>query len=69
MLGHSGAMNNLALCYEIGKGVESNLPKVIELFSNAVKIGDSDEMFNLALCYKKGLGVRENLQNAFDLFC
>jgi len=46
-LGNACAMNNLGYIYQYGKGVETNIPRAIELYEKAVKLGNKTAMNNL----------------------
>lgn len=61
------AMNNLAILYERGRGVEKNLQKAFELYKEATENGGKNiEFSNLANCYFWGRGVEQNYKNAFE---
>ncbi len=62
------ALNNLAVCYLIGDGVEQNTVKAVEYFKKAVKCGDDFAMVNLADCQMIGNGVKINEKAAFELY-
>lgn len=50
-LGHLKSMNNLALMYEKGEGVEKNIEKSLELYFKAIKLGNVDALNNLGHYY------------------
>ncbi len=61
------AMNNLAVQYELGKGVEKNLQKAFELFKEATENGgESLEFSNLANCYFWGSGTDVDYAKALE---
>ena len=52
--GNAAAQNNLALCYESGKGVEKHLTKAQYWFSKSAEQGNPHAQCNLGyLCLKK----------------
>jgi TPR repeat protein len=50
-------MNNLAICYQNGDGVERNMEKAFELYSKAFVCGSVDAGFNSAVCTENGWGT------------
>ncbi len=63
------AMNNLAVLYENGYGVEKNLHKAFELFKEATENGgNSLEFSNLGNCYFYGRGTEKDYQKALEAF-
>src|SRR5438874_2518293 len=50
--GDSEAQNNLAFCYENGKGVKIDLKKAIHLYQKSAEAGNYNAQYNLAICYK-----------------
>jgi TPR repeat protein len=60
-------MNNLALLYYFGKGIEKNLEKALYWFQKAAENGEKDAMINLALLYCSE-GTEKNLEKAFYWF-
>jgi TPR repeat protein/uncharacterized protein (UPF0335 family) len=52
--GYVSALNDLAVLYENGDGVEANGAQAIELLKRAAQQGDPLAMYNLALHYKDG---------------
>ncbi len=65
--GLSGAMNNLAVLYEQGKGVEINLEKAFELFKRASENGgEALEYSNLAGCYFWGKGTQKDYKKSLE---
>ena len=63
-LGHVEAQFLLALCYEIGTGVEESAAEAFYWYSKAAEQGHTSAQFNLAICYEKGRGVEQNQQEA-----
>ena len=53
-------MNDLAVLYTYGLGVEQSYSKARELYEKAVGLGSADAMNNLALLYQYGFGVRKD---------
>jgi uncharacterized protein len=45
--GNSKALNNLALMYEEGTGVDKDLKKAIEIYTQAAKLGNTNAKQNL----------------------
>lgn len=62
------ALNNLAVCYLMGKGIKKDVKQAIKYFTRAVKMGDDFAMLNLADCYAVGNGVHRNERKAFELY-
>ena len=61
------AMNNLAILYESGKGVEKNSKKAFELYKEATENGGRTIAFsNLASCYFYGTGTEVDYKKALD---
>lgn len=63
-LGHTGAVYNLALCYESGRGVAQDYGKAVLCYKVAAFKGHSKAMYNLAFCYEQGRGVEKDLKMA-----
>ena len=51
------AMNNLAICYEYGQGVEKDEEEAFKLYKRAAEAGDDVAQNNLGNCYEKGTGT------------
>lgn len=66
--GNVWAMNDLALFYSHGIGVDKDRKKAVELYNRAANAGDEAAMFNLGLQYFYGDGVSKSYQTAFELF-
>tara|TARA_R110000782_G_scaffold266526_4_gene361038 strand:- start:2084 stop:2830 length:747 start_codon:yes stop_codon:yes gene_type:complete len=62
--GDHRAMYALGSMYASGQGVEKNLKKSFELFSEAAKNGRADAMYKLGLMYEQGQGISQNLKKA-----
>lgn len=62
--GDHRAMYALGSMHASGQGVEKNLKKSFELFSEAAKNGRADAMYKLGLMYEQGQGISQNLKKA-----
>lgn len=62
--GDHRAIYALGSMYSAGQGVEKDLSKSFELFSEAAKYGRADAMYKLGLMYESGQGVTQDLQKA-----
>ena len=60
------AINNLAICYQQGIGVNRDDRKAFSLLSKAVYHGDIMAEFNVGQAYYFGLGVERDLSKAFE---
>ena len=63
---HVYAINNLALCYQQGIGVECDLQKAFYLLCKAFSLGDSMAGFNIGQAYWFGLGVAQDTEKGLD---
>jgi len=63
---HVYAINNLAICYQQGIGVECNFQKAFYLLSKAFALGDLMAGFNMGQAYWFGLGVAQDSKKGFD---
>lgn len=63
--GRKEALNDLALLYLKGKGVEKNEVRAFELFRKAARMGDAAAQINAALIYAWGEGVPNNKIKAY----
>ena len=66
--GYVSALNNLAVLYEAGDGVDSDNTKAIELFKRGAEQGHPLAMYNLGVHYRNGFGVKRNLTQAAEYF-
>lgn len=57
---HLSALCNVALSYELGRGVAQDKAKAVELYSNAAAKGSNYSRTNLSLFYAKGISVPQN---------
>lgn len=62
--GDHRAMYALGSMYASGQGVEKNLKKSFELFSEAAKNGRADAMYKLGLMHEQAQGISQNLKKA-----
>lgn len=56
--GDRQAQYELALAYETGDGVESDLEKAAKMYLRAAKKGHADAQANLGAMYQEGRGVK-----------
>ena len=66
--GVNECINNLAIMYYNGQGVEQNYAKAIELYKMAINLGNVEAIFNLGLMYEYGKGVEKNIDNAIKYY-
>jgi TPR repeat protein len=66
--GYVSALNNLAVLYEIGDGVEINQQAAIDLLKRGAEQGHPLAMYNLGIHYRYGVGVRRDWSQAYELF-
>jgi len=64
---HAFATTNLATCYQLGRGVEVDHVKAIQLLNKAIKLGDEMASFNLAQTYLLGVGVRQDEEKGWSM--
>lgn len=57
---HAFATTNLAICYQLGRGVAVDHVKAIQLLNKAIKLRDEMASFNLAQTYLLGVGVNQD---------
>jgi TPR repeat protein len=62
--GDHRAMYALGSMYSAGHGVEMDLQKSFELFSEAARNGRADAMYKLGLMYEQGQGIKQNTKKA-----
>merc|ERR1712125_225601 len=65
--GFTRALNNVAIFYMNGTGVEKNEEEAFKIFNNLADT-DSKAKLNLAICYSRGVGVEQNVEEAIRLF-
>jgi TPR repeat protein len=51
---------NLAVCFDIGKGVGKNLVEALKWYRKAAEQGDAKSQYNLAVCLSTGEGVEKD---------
>jgi TPR repeat protein len=67
--GYVSALNNLAVLYSSGDGVEENENEAISLFKRAAQQGHPLAMYNLALHYRNGTGgLKRDFNQATEWF-
>jgi TPR repeat protein len=67
--GYVSALNNLAVLYEAGDGIEINEDEAANLFKRAAQQGHPLGMYNLALHYRDGTsGIKRDLVQAYEWF-
>ncbi len=63
---HLYAINNLAMCYQLGQGVKNDFMMAALLLKKASALGDFMADFNLGQTYLFGIGVKPNLKTGMD---
>ena len=66
--GHAGAMHNLGIAYETGKGVDRNLATALDWFRKSANGGDTAAMVRMGFAYKNGEGVPLDYVQALQWF-
>jgi TPR repeat protein len=66
--GYVSALNNLAVLYEIGDGVEANPQTAVDLLKRGAEQGHPLAMYNLGIRYRYGTDVRRDWGQAYELF-
>ncbi|MBV8838098.1 MAG: DUF2610 domain-containing protein [Alphaproteobacteria bacterium] len=66
--GYVSALNNLAVLYDLGDGVEQNQQAAVDLLKRGAEQGHALAMYNLGLRYRYGNGVRRDWGQAYELF-
>lgn len=66
--GYVSALNNLAVLYDIGDGVEQNQQTAVDLLKRGAEQGHALAMYNLGIRYRYGNGVRRDWGQAYELF-
>ena len=64
--GHLYALNNLAICYQQGIGVECDSQKAFYLLCKAFSLGDTMAGFNIGQAYWFGLGVGRDPEKGLE---
>jgi TPR repeat protein len=63
---HPGAIFNLALDYDYGRGIRPNPRKAFGLYKRGAKFGDREAQCNLAVVYLDGRGTNRSLRQGTD---
>lgn len=58
---HIFAINNLAMCYQMGNGVDVDYAKALSLLEKAANLGDMMAYYNIGQAYVFGLGVKKDV--------
>jgi TPR repeat protein len=66
--GYVSALNDLAVLYDIGDGVEQNQQAAVDLLKRGAEQSHPLAMYNLAVRYRWGVGVRRDPGQAYELF-
>lgn len=66
--GNAQAQFNLALCYDVGKGVVKDGKEAVRLYRLAADQGHAGAQCNLGHCYENGEGVKRNTKEAFKFY-
>lgn len=64
---HIFALNNLAICYQTGEGVEVDYARALRLLEKAAELGDMMAYYNIGQAYIFGLGVKKDLLKGLSL--
>ncbi len=62
------AMQQLAMCYENGYGVEKDIKQAVEWYKKAMNHGNKSAIVSYGRCCQNGLGVEKDLVKAYNLF-
>ncbi|KAL7567551.1 hypothetical protein ACA910_000155 [Epithemia clementina (nom. ined.)] len=62
--GHVEAMNELALCYELGCGVEQNDQKALDWYMRAACLGHATAKYSVGEAYEEARGVPQSDEEA-----
>ncbi|BBB25631.1 SEL1-like repeat protein [Amphritea japonica] len=65
---HHEAAYNLAIAYQLGKGVVADQQQAFKYYQQSTELGNPKAMRNLALLYEQGDGVEKDLSRAFSLY-
>jgi len=66
--GNANAQSKLAMLYATGDGVEKNLQKAFDLYTQASKKGSSVAQLNLGFYYESGVHVKQDYSKAAELY-
>lgn len=66
--GDAEGLYHLAMCYNCGHGVKSDIKKSIELLNKAVEAGNDKACYEMALLYSIGTGVEKNDKESFKWY-
>ena len=66
--GHAGARTYLGMCYALGRGVERNDAKGVELIREAAEQGYAEAQEKLGLCYQEGVRIEKDYAEAAKWF-
>lgn len=64
---HIFAINNLAMCYQMGEGVEVDYAKALCLLEKAASLGDMMAYYNIGQAYVFGLGIKKDVLKGLSL--
>lgn len=64
---HPKATSNLAICYQLGRGVAVDYVKALNLLNKAIKLGDDMATFNLGQTYFLGVGVKRDEAKGWNM--
>eukprot|EP01135_Chromosphaera_perkinsii_P002976 Nk52_evm87s230 gene=Nk52_evmTU87s230 len=62
------SLNNLGVCYLMGKGVPEVPKEAVKLFEDAANRDFVQSYINLGYCYEHGLGVTQDITKAFEWY-
>ena len=66
--GNSDSAYALGTWYLLGKNLEKDMCKAIDLLTLADDLNHPDACFDLAICYEKSEGISQDLERAFHLY-
>lgn len=58
----------LAMCYDLGLGIEKNIPLAIEYYKTSSEAGVGEASKYLGYCYEKGHGVDKNYKTSYEYY-
>ena len=67
--GSAEAQYQLGQRYYKGDGVDKDLPRAFELFSEAARHGHADAQFSAAIMCWVGMGTEKNIERSLELYC